>query len=187
MNVEPLVLDITSDNSIKSAVDIVQAKFGHLDVLINNAAILLGRPEDSIRQRLTTVFDTNVFGTIAVTEAFIPLLRNSTKVKRIVFVSSGLGSLAIRADLSLQAKDYIEYGSSKAALNHAALTLATRHRENDSWKFNICCPGHCATSMTGYNAPNEAALGAVRAVQLATLGPDGVNATFSSRNGPLPW
>ncbi|TDZ32285.1 Short-chain dehydrogenase/reductase tropE [Colletotrichum trifolii] len=108
MNVEPLVLDITSDNSIKSAVDIVQAKFGHLDVLINNAAILLGRPEDSIRQRLTTVFDTNVFGTIAVTEAFIPLLRNSTKVKRIVFVSSGLGSLAIRADLSLQAKDYIE-------------------------------------------------------------------------------
>ncbi|OHF02572.1 hypothetical protein CORC01_02267 [Colletotrichum orchidophilum] len=85
LNVEPLVLDITSDDSIKSALDIIRSKFGHLDVLINNAGILSGKPEDSIRQKLTTVYDTNVFGTIAVTDAFIPLLCESTKVRRVVF------------------------------------------------------------------------------------------------------
>ncbi|GKT46596.1 short-chain dehydrogenase/reductase tropE [Colletotrichum spaethianum] len=189
LNVEPLVLDITSDDSITSAVGKVQAKFGHLDVLINNAGILLGKPEDSIRQKLTTVYNTNVFGSVAVTDAFIPLLHNSTKTRRVVFVSSGLGSLAIRTDpnLGFPVRDLMEYGSSKAALNHAAMTFASRFRDDNSWKFNICCPGYCATNMNDYDAPDEASLGSVQAVKLATLGPDGITASFSNRHGPLPW
>ncbi|GJC87579.1 short-chain dehydrogenase/reductase tropE [Colletotrichum liriopes] len=189
LNVEPLVLDITSDESITSAVREIQAKFGHLDVLINNAGIMLGKPEDSIRQRFATVYNTNVFGSVAVTDAFMPLLQNSTKTRRVVFVSSGLGSLAVRTNpkLGFPVRDLMEYGSSKAALNHAAMTFAARFSDDNSWKFNICCPGYCATNMNDYNGPDEASLGSVEAVRLATLGPEGVTASFSNRHGPLPW
>ncbi|WYZ37739.1 hypothetical protein EsH8_II_001245 [Colletotrichum jinshuiense] len=189
LNVEPLVLDICSDESIASAVEKVQAKFGHLDVLINNAAILAGKPDDSIRQKFATVYNTNVFGSVAVTDAFMPLLQNSTKTRRIVFVSSGLGSLANRTDpiLNFPEKGLMEYGSSKAALNHAAMAFASRFRQDDSWKFNICCPGYCATNMNGYDGPDDASLGSIQAVKLATLGPDGVTASFSNRHGPIAW
>ncbi|KAK6223602.1 short-chain dehydrogenase [Colletotrichum tabaci] len=188
-NVEPLLLDITSDESIASAVEAVRARFGHLDVLVNNAAIMEGNPGDPIRKRLATVYDTNVFGSIAVTEAFMPLLRSSAKTRRVVFVSSGIGSLTVRADPEpkIHIMDLMEYGSSKAALNHAAMTFASRFRGDSAWKFNICCPGHCATNMNGYDGPDEASLGSIEAVKLATLGPDGVNASFSNRHGPLPW
>ncbi|KZL79724.1 short chain dehydrogenase [Colletotrichum incanum] len=189
LNVEPMVLDITSDESIASAVGEIEAKFGRLDVLINNAAILVGKPENSIRQRFATVYNTNVFGSVAVTDAFMPLLHNSTKTRRVVFVSSGLGSLTIRTDPNsgIPLKDLMEYGSSKAALNHAAMTFASRFRDDNSWKFNICCPGYCATNMNDYEGPDEASLGSVQAVRLATLGPEGVTASFSNRHGPLPW
>ncbi|KAK1561598.1 short chain dehydrogenase [Colletotrichum navitas] len=189
LNVEPLVMDITSDDSIASAVKKVQAKFGHLDVLINNAGILSGKPEDSIRQRLTTVYNTNVFGSIAVTEAFMPLLHNSSKTRRVVFVSSRLGSLAVRTDPKVEYPpiELLEYGSSKAALNHAAMTFAARFRDDNSWKVNICCPGYCATNMSGYKGGDEASLGSIQAVKLATLNSNGVTASFSDRHGPAPW
>ncbi|KAK1979891.1 short chain dehydrogenase [Colletotrichum cereale] len=189
LNVEPLVMDITSDDSIASAVERVQAKFGHLDVLINNAGILSGKPDDSIRKRLATVYNTNVFGSIAVTEAFMPLLHNSTKTRRVVFVSSGLGSLAVRTEpkLGYPPRDLMEYGSSKAALNHASMTFAARFRDDPSWKFNICCPGYCATNMNDYGGHDEASLGSIQAVKLATLGSDGVTASFSNRHGSIPW
>ncbi|KAK2044216.1 short chain dehydrogenase [Colletotrichum somersetense] len=189
LNVEPLVMDITSDESIALAVKSVQAKFGHLDVLVNNAAISSGNPEDSIRQRLATVYNTNVFGSIAVTEAFMPLLHNSSKTRRIVFVSSSLGSLTVRTDpkAGYPPGEIMEYSSSKAALNHAAMTFAARFRDDTSWKINVCCPGYCCTNMTSYNGTDEASLGSVQAVKLATLEPNGVTASFSNRHGPLPW
>ncbi|OLN86167.1 (+)-neomenthol dehydrogenase 1 [Colletotrichum chlorophyti] len=189
LNVEPLVLDVTSDESIASAVAEVEEKFGRLDVLINNAGVLLGEPGASLRERLTTVYNTNVFGSVVVTEAFLPLLEKSTKTRRIVFISSGLGSLAVRTDESFEdpAGDFLEYGSSKAALNHAAMAFASKFRGDSSWKFNVCCPGWCATNMNNYKGPDEASLGSIQAVKLATLGPDGPTASFSNRHGPLPW
>ncbi|KAL0941690.1 short chain dehydrogenase [Colletotrichum truncatum] len=188
LNVEPLVLDVTSDESIASAVESVRTKFGRIDVVINNAGICNGNPKDTPRQRLKEIFDTNTFGAVVVTDAFMPLLNNSTKTRRIVFVSSGLGSLAIRTDPTIGDRlDLIEYGASKAALNHAAMTFASRHRGDNSWKFNVCCPGYCATNMNGYSGPDDASLGSIQPVKLATLGPDGVSATFSNRQGPLPW
>ncbi|KAK2056891.1 short chain dehydrogenase [Colletotrichum caudatum] len=189
LNVEPLMMDITSDESIALAVKSVHTKFGHLDVLINNAAILSGNPEDSIRQRLATVYNTNVFGSISVTEAFMPLLHNSTKTRRIVFVSSGLGSLAARTDPKVEYPpgERLEYTSSKAALNHAAMTFAARFRDDTSWKVNVCCPGYCSTNMTSYNGTDEASLGSVQAVKLATLESNGVTASFSNRHGPMQW
>ncbi|KAF4841867.1 Short-chain dehydrogenase/reductase tropE [Colletotrichum siamense] len=188
LDVEPLVLDVTSDESITAAVEQVQNKFGYIDVIVNNAGINRGKAEGNLRQRLREVFDTNLFGAVEVTDAFTPLLEKSSKTRRVVFISSGLGSLAVRSDPSLGPKrDYLEYGASKAALNHATLTFASRHHGDDSWKFNTCCPGYCATSMTDYSGPDEASLGSIRAVELATLGPDGVTGTFSNRQGPLPW
>ncbi|KAJ0158371.1 Carbonyl reductase [NADPH] 1 [Colletotrichum tanaceti] len=189
LDVEPLLLDITSDDSIAAAAEAVRAKFGRLDVLVNNAAIMEADARDPIRKRLAAVFDTNVFGSVAVTEAFMPLLRASAQTRRVVFVSSGIGSLTVRADPApkIHMMDLMEYGASKAALNHAAMTFASRFRGDGAWKFNICCPGHCATNMNGYQGPDEASLGSIEAVRLATLGPDGVNASFSNRHGPLPW
>ncbi|KAK2030751.1 short chain dehydrogenase [Colletotrichum zoysiae] len=189
LNVEPLVMDITSDESIALAVKSVEAKFGHLDVLINNAAVLSGNPEDSIRQKLATVYNTNVFGSIAVTEAFMPLLHNSSKTRRIVFVSSGLGSLTARTDPKAKYPpgEFMEYSSSKAALNHAAMTFAARFRDDSSWKVNVCCPGYCRTNMSSYNGTDEASLGSIQAVKLATMEPNGFTASFSNRHGPIPW
>ncbi|KAF6840303.1 short chain dehydrogenase [Colletotrichum plurivorum] len=188
LDVEPLVLDVTSDECIASAVEHVRSRSGRLDALINNAGICAGDPKATLRQRLHQVFDTNVFGAVVVTDAFTPLLEKSTGTRCVVFVSSGLGSLKVRTDAELKPRnDLIEYGASKAALNHAAMTFASRHLGDGSWKFNTCCPGYCATNMNGYSGPDDAALGSIQPVKLATLGPDGVNATFSNRHGSIPW
>lgn len=188
LDVEPLVLDVTSDESIASAVEHVRSRSGRLDALINNAGISSAPQDDTLRQRLHRIFDTNVFGAVVVTDAFTPLLERSEGTRCVVFVSSGLGSIKVRTDPDLTPKnDLIEYGASKAALNHAAMTFASRHWGDEAWKFNTCCPGYCATNMNGYSGPDEASLGSIQPVRLATLGRDGPNATFSNRHGPVPW
>ncbi|KAF9876402.1 hypothetical protein CkaCkLH20_06345 [Colletotrichum karsti] len=188
LDVEPMVLDVTSDDDIAAAVEQVRSKYGRIDVIINNAGICIPDPKDPVRQRLKHIFDTNIFGAVALTEAFMPLLEKSTKTRRVVMVSSGLGSLQVRTDPNIGPnRDFLEYGASKAALNHACLTFASRHYGDNSWKFNTCCPGYCATNMNSYTGPDDASLGSIRPVQLATLGPDGVTATFSNRQGRIPW
>lgn len=196
-SVEPLVLDQSSDDSIAAAAKAVDEKHGHLDVLINNAAISNishsadGKPL-SKREQFLHILGTNVAGVQAVTDAFIPLLEKSTKTKRIVFISSALGSVSLLADPKLGStfrnlEQATQYTTSKAALNQLALHYIVRYENKKDWKLNICCPGYCATNLNAYSGSNPPESGAINACRLATLGPDGESGTFTNKEGTIPW
>ncbi|KAJ7198280.1 hypothetical protein GGX14DRAFT_374275, partial [Mycena pura] len=188
VSVETLTLDVTDDASIAAAVRTIDAKFGRLDVLVNNAGIFLDRRQDTTtRALLQETFAVNTFGPALLTEACVPLLDRSPAA-RVVFVSSDLASLAFRADP--QGRDSHvaapAYRASKAALNMLALGYAQRFRDR-GWKVNLDNPGFTPTDMTGGRGTGSLEEGARNAVRLATLGEDGETGTYSEKEGPLPW
>ncbi|KAH6643234.1 carbonyl reductase [Boeremia exigua] len=184
-------LDLGSDASIAAAVKTIETAHGHIDVLVNNAGILIDgkNPEQATRDLFTETFNTNVIGTAVLTEAFIPLIRKSAN-PRIVFVSSRMGSLqqATVKDTPFYAIDYKAYDASKAALNMLALNYV-RILEDVDAKVNVACPQLVKTNLTGWTdygiTPEQ---GAERIVELATLQKgDKVTATFSDRDGEIAW
>ncbi|RYP69303.1 hypothetical protein DL771_006178 [Monosporascus sp. 5C6A] len=193
-------LDLADESSIQAAAkSIAAAHNGRLDVLINNAAVLLGTSPDAAglteRQRFERTFVPNLFGQVGVTEAMWPLLRKAAEaeggsnVPRIVFVSSRMGSLTITKDPTtpFYHKDYRSYDCSKAALNMLALNYA-RMMEDVGGLVNVVCPGLVKTKLTGYMEGGDAVeRGAERIVQMATLAKGGPTKTFSDRNGEIPW
>jgi NAD(P)-dependent dehydrogenase (short-subunit alcohol dehydrogenase family) len=187
-------LDVNSDSSIALAVSTITEKFGQLDVLVNNAGIILDKasfvevPDLSTRELFEKTFQTNVFGAACLTEALLPLLRKSSS-PRVVFVSSIMGSLQMSTNPSVPwyQRDYKAYDASKAAANILAVNYA-RILADVGGKVNAACPGLVSTSMTGHNPMGTSTeVGAQRIVELATLESDGPTATFSNRDGPLPW
>lgn len=120
LSLEPIELDITSDSSISKAITAVQEKYGRLDVLIKNAGISENTlPEVlTFRQRYTQIIDTKTISVACVTDAFIPLMRKSSE-PRIIFVSSGLGSIGntLHPEFPYHGYDAPEYKASKAAMN----------------------------------------------------------------------
>ncbi|KAJ7675225.1 putative carbonyl reductase [Mycena rosella] len=189
LSVEALTIDVADDRSIEAAAQTVKSKFGHLDVLINNAGISLdsftGQP--STRAIFEQTFAVNLFGAASTTEAFIPLLEKSTAA-RLVFVSSDLGSLSFLADPEGRHNSVLvpAYRCSKAAMNMLALTYAQRFR-TQGWKVNIHNPGYTATDLNRHTGPGTVEDAAKGAVRLATLGEDGDTGTYSEKEGPLPW
>ncbi|KAJ7617284.1 hypothetical protein FB45DRAFT_224330 [Roridomyces roridus] len=190
-NVEPLTIDVSSDESIASAAETVKSKYGRLDILINNAGValegFLNAP--TTRTLFRDTFEINVFGAAATTEAFVPLLENSiSPAPSIIFVSSDLGSLAYRADPQGPFKDvhFPVYRTSKAAMNMLALTFAQRFREK-GWKVNIHNPGYTATEFNDFRGTGTVEDAAKGAVRLALLGPDGETGTYSEKEGVIPW
>jgi NAD(P)-dependent dehydrogenase (short-subunit alcohol dehydrogenase family) len=189
-------LDLTSDKSIEAAVSWIEQNFGVLDVLINNAGVLLdglaertGSNEHlSTRELFSQTFNTNVIGTACLTEACLPLLRKS-ELARLVFVSSRMGSLSesTNKETPYYSTDYKAYDSSKAAVNMLALNYA-RILEDTNAQVNAVCPGLVQTKLTNYHAWGTTTdLGAQRIVQLATAEKGGPTATFSDRDGSVPW
>ena len=184
-------LDITSDDSIAAAVSWIEREFGVLDVLINNAGVQLDTADDkdlSTRELFSLTFNTNVIGTACLTEACLPLLRKS-EFARLVFVSSRMGSLSLSTDKETPYYniDYKSYDSSKAALNMLALNYA-RILDDSNSLVNVACPGLVQTKLTKYHPWGTSAdLGAQRIVQLATATKGGPTATFSDRDGIIPW
>ncbi|MER5911307.1 SDR family oxidoreductase [Streptomyces sp. NPDC001982] len=186
----PLVLDVTDAAGIARAA----AQVDRLDVLVNNAGIsvTLDLPAASSAEEFRRTYETNVFGVVEVTNAFLPALRRSPH-PRIVNVSSGTGSLTWSTTPNPQFTPgnggAAAYRSSKAALNALTvlygLTLA-----DEGFKVNALAPGLRATDLNPRAAasdgdPTEAARGAVR---LALLPDDGPTAGFFSWDGtPVPW
>ena len=182
-----LVLDVTDAASIDDA----SRQVSTLDILVNNAGVS-GDDKTADREDASTfrrVYETNVFGVVAVTNAFLPALRRSAH-PRIVNLSSGTGSLAWGTGPQFPHRgSYAAYRSSKTALN--ALTVFYAHSlAGDGIKVNALAPGLRRTDLNATAAasdgdPAEAAAGAVR---LALLPGDGPSGEFFSWDGsPVPW
>jgi NAD(P)-dependent dehydrogenase (short-subunit alcohol dehydrogenase family) len=182
------VLDVTSTDSIAAAEARIRRELGRLDILVNNAAIaVFGPPSTTRLDDVRAVFETNVLGVIAVTQAMLPLLREAP-AGRIVNVSTRIGSLTAMTDPArpLRGLGGVAYGPSKTALN--AVTLAFAHElEGTRIKVNLACPGHTATDLNGHSGPRTTSEAAREPVRLALLGPDGPHGTFSNDAGMIPW
>jgi len=193
--VEFLLIDVDNPASIVSARETLGKKAPVLDVLINNAGISGGFPQTSIGAGINTfrkVFETNFFGVIEVTQAFIDLLYQSIQ-PRIVNVTSGLGSLTLHNDPNwkyYQVKGAC-YVSSKAALNAYTIVL-TYDLKDTAFKVNAVDPGYTATDFNHHNGPGTIPDAAARIVKAATLGPEGPTGQFFSddnnpQTGISPW
>ena len=189
--VEALQLDVTDGASIADAVQLVRERHGRLDILVNNAGVLLENPAQlPSEQSLDTwrrTFDTNVYALVAVTQAFLPLLQQA-KAGRIVNVSSILGSQTLHADPASGIYDFKipAYNASKAAVNSWTLALAHELRSSQI-KVNTVHPGYVKTDLNGGQGEIEIAEGARSSVQMALIGHEGPNGSFTYLGEVLPW
>ena len=189
--VEALAIDVNSQASIAEAAREVEKKHGHLDILINNAGVLIDaqdkKPSEQTLDTWRKTFDTNVFGLVATTQAFLPLLKKST-AGRIVNLSSILGSNTLHADPASPIYDYKvpAYNVSKAAVNAWTVQLAYELKDSKV-KVNAAHPGHVKTDMGGEAAPMEIVDGAKTSVQLALIGDNGPNGAYVHLGDTLPW
>lgn len=187
---------VAADLNQASASAIVVAKqiseeFGHLDVLVNNAAIYLGTEDghasDAHIDVLRRTFEVNFFGTVAFTQPFLPLLRAAENAK-IINVSSGLGSIAINGDPNTpyyHAKA-LAYNASKAALNMFTVDLAYDLRETKV-TVNSVCPGYTATDLNGHSGHQTIEEGAIAIVRLAQAAQESLTGGFIHKDGMYPW
>ena len=189
LDVRPISIDVTSDSSVRAATDRVQAADGRLDALVNNAGIPGGRaaPSEQSLREIRDVYETNVFGAIRVTQAFVPLLAAAGHA-RIVMVSSGLGSLGWLSDPQhpFSGVNILGYNSSKTALNAVTVSLAKEFAPAGI-KVNAADPGYTATDFndhSGYRTVEQAASGIV---WLVTLDADGPTGGFFFDRQPVPW
>jgi NAD(P)-dependent dehydrogenase (short-subunit alcohol dehydrogenase family) len=184
----PIALDVTRTESIAVAAAWIRRELGRLDVLVNNAGIAVFETPSATRiEDVRAVFETNVVGVIAVTQAMLPLLREAP-AGRIVNVSTRIGSLTAITDPAFPMPGIggVAYGPSKTALN--AVTVAFAHElEGTTIKVNSACPGHTATDLNGHSGPRTVFEAAQEPVRLALLGPDGPTGTFSNDAGSIPW
>jgi NAD(P)-dependent dehydrogenase (short-subunit alcohol dehydrogenase family) len=197
-----LQLDVTDKASIAAAAERIRKELGRLDVLVNNAAISntskspgmsveeyakLNRPSKVSLDEVHAVWETNVFGLLAVTQAMLPLLREAPAA-RIVNVSSSVGSLTKSSDPAANWRPIFgpSYAASKTGVNAMTLAMAIE-LESTGIKVNAACPGYTKTNLNGYTGTRTVEQGAREPVRLALLGPDGPTGTFSNEDGPLPW
>jgi NAD(P)-dependent dehydrogenase (short-subunit alcohol dehydrogenase family) len=195
-------LDVTDENSIAAVAKRIRSELGRLDVLVNNAAIsnTRMRPGVSVEEysrstrpsvvsldEVRAVFETNVFGVVAVTQAMLPLLREAPAA-RIVNVSNGAGSLTLNADPAFAWRSIFGpvYPASKTALNAMTLAMAIE-LEPTGIKVNACSPGFTKTNLNNYAGTQTVEEAAREPVRLALLGANGPTGTFSGASGLIPW
>lgn len=181
-------IDVTDDASVTAAAELMRER-GGLDVLVNNAAITGGMPQEPTKvdpATVRTVVETNVLGVIRVTNAMLPLLRRSPS-PRIVNMSSTVGSLARQTTPGAQTGPIsAAYATSKTFLNAVTVQYAKELADTDIL-INAGCPGFCATDLNGFRGVRTPEQGAAIAIHLATLPDGGPTGTFHDDDGPVPW
>ncbi len=194
-NVEVIQLDVTNDESVKSARTEIGKKIKTLDILINNAGIFGGYPQttlDSTIDQFKATYDANVYGVVRVTQAFIDLLKKSSE-PRIVNVSSSQGSITLHSDPSYKYYDYkaAVYLSSKSAMNMYTVVLAYELKDSN-FKINAVCPGYTKTDFNGHRGPGSVEDAGKRILKFALIDNDGPTGKFFSEEnnpdtGEIPW
>ncbi|HEY2351725.1 MAG TPA: SDR family oxidoreductase [Candidatus Acidoferrum sp.] len=194
LDVEFILLDVDDPRTHAKAAKAIDEKFGKLDVLVNNAGILIDErnngsfvtPSKTSADVLRRTFETNFFNVVALTQTLLPLAKKSP-AGRIVFLSSLLGSLAAHSDPKSPIYNYkpMAYDVSKSALNAYAIHLA-HELKSTPIKVNVAHPGSVLTDM---NARGDLKVeeGAKTSVTLATLPPDGFSGKFIHLGKELPW
>jgi NAD(P)-dependent dehydrogenase (short-subunit alcohol dehydrogenase family) len=178
----PVRMDVTDPSTIRSAHRIIMEQVGGVDVLVNNAAVLLFEhsdvlsiPGDAFRRTL----DTNLLGAIEVCRVFVPPMADRG-YGRVVNVSSGAGQLSRMSTYAPA------YSISKAALNAFTRILGETYRDKGVLA-NVVDPGWVRTDMGGPSAPRSVQQGADTTVWLATLPDDGPTGRFFRDRRPIEW
>jgi len=189
-NVELLLIDITDGNSVQQASKQLEQRIDALDVLINNAGIAGEMPQDfvsGVMGNLRLIFDTNFFGTVQTTKAFLPLLKKS-KAAHIINISSEVGSITLRTATgrNLNRDKYNAYGASKTALNAFTVMLANE-LQSDGIRVNSVTPGYTATGLNQFQGAKTPGQGARPIVQLAVETDLKVTGKFFNDSGEVPW
>ncbi|WP_331446536.1 SDR family NAD(P)-dependent oxidoreductase [Streptomyces xanthochromogenes] len=184
-------IDVTDEASVRAAAAAIAAD-GGLDVLINNAGIEARGVGNSVpgaaevtADQMRLVFETNVFGTVRVTHAFLPLLERSA-APVVVNVSSGLASLAHLSDATSPAYGYpgVAYPASKTAVNMITVQYA---KAFPAMRINAVEPGFTKTDLNGNTGVQTVEQGADIIVRMASVGPDGPTGGYFDAHGRLPW
>jgi NAD(P)-dependent dehydrogenase (short-subunit alcohol dehydrogenase family) len=194
-NIKSIEIDVTKPESIAAAKNIVESEKGKLDILINNAGISGEFPQNASNTSITdiqNVFDTNFFGVISVTQAFLDLLKKSES-PRISNITSGLGSLTLHSDPSWKYYNFkaTSYVTSKAALNAYTITLAYELKDL-SFKVNAIDPGYTATDFNHHSGPGTVESAATFIIKHTVTDENGPNGMFFSNDiedesGISPW
>ena len=183
-------IDVTRQETVTAAAQAIEARYGCLDILMNNAGINVrgdGLPGAASLEAVKSVVDTNFVGALRVAQAMLPLLYKSA-AGRIVNVSSGLGSLTLNSDPAWSGYDvkFIGYSASKAALNMLTVHLAYALR-GTKIKVNSADPGYTKTDLNNNQGIQPVEVGAIAATRLALLDDDGPTGGSFSKDGPYPW
>jgi len=196
---EAVHLDVTDTATHEKIYELINRRWGRLDILVNNAGVCLeSLTTDSANpsadqastlslETLRETFDTNFFGTVALTQKLLPLIRQAP-AGRIVNVSSIMGSLTLHADPSspIYHSNVFAYNASKAALNSFTIHLASELRDTPI-KVNSAHPGWVKTELGGENADLEVSEGGKTSAWLATLPGDSPTGGYFHAGQSLPW
>ncbi|AGE24483.1 2-hydroxycyclohexanecarboxyl-CoA dehydrogenase [Pseudomonas poae RE*1-1-14] len=194
LDVEALALDVTQSDSISAAAAHVAAKHGRLDILVNNAAIRIeqygNQPSEQPLKQWRETFDTNLFGVVEVSIAFLPLIRKST-AGRIVNISSLLASLSTHSNPDSYAyspmfKSLPAYSASKSAVNSWTVHLAYELRDTPV-KVNAVHPGYTKTDMNEGEGDLDIPTGAKTSVRMALLDDDGPTGSYVHMGDTVAW
>jgi NAD(P)-dependent dehydrogenase (short-subunit alcohol dehydrogenase family) len=184
----PIRVDLLDAASVATAAATIEAEYGRLDSLVNNAGIADfadAGPDATSLEIVRRTFETNFFGTFTVTQAMLPLLCKS-EAGRIVNVSSTLGSLTLNGDSFLQGRRFLGYNASKAALNMLTVQIAAELKARNI-VANSVCPGYVKTDLNGHQGHLTPAEGALEVIRLALLADGGITGQFRSVDGIVPW
>ncbi len=182
-------LDVTDDDNVASAAELIGTRFGRLDVLVNCAGITGGAQQMPTTADLATVravVETNVIGVIRVTNAMLPWLRKSAS-PRIVNMSSSTGSLTLQTTPGAETGPVVvAYAPSKTFLNAVTVQYA-KELEHTNILINVGCPGFVATDLNGFRGTRTPDQGAAIAMTLATLPDNGPSGQFFDDAGTVAW